>query len=130
MVGPCGLEPQTSTVSKRRDYVLRITYKGLGTPVARGRTAKTRVLQVKLQVKKSISPHLTLSAYPASSTTKPYSDKARCNNVHVSSEIGYAGFSCRAGMNSPGANRGSLEKYQPKFVRIRAVSGSVRSSCL
>jgi hypothetical protein len=22
MVGPCGLEPQTSTVSKRRDYVL------------------------------------------------------------------------------------------------------------
>jgi hypothetical protein len=30
MVGPCGLEPQTSTVSKRRDYVLPITYNASG----------------------------------------------------------------------------------------------------
>jgi hypothetical protein len=29
MVGPCGLEPQTSTVSKRRHYVLAMTLKAL-----------------------------------------------------------------------------------------------------
>jgi hypothetical protein len=31
MVGPWGLEPQTSTVSKRRDYVLPTTSRALGT---------------------------------------------------------------------------------------------------
>ena len=53
MVGPCGLEPQTSTVSKRRDYVLTITYKTLRTPLVRASTAETGSLQVKLQVKNS-----------------------------------------------------------------------------
>ena len=52
MVGPCGLEPQTSTVSKRRDYVLPITYKALETALVRASTAKPNFLQVKLQVKK------------------------------------------------------------------------------
>ena len=30
MVGPCGLEPQTSTVSTRRLQVLTTTYKAVG----------------------------------------------------------------------------------------------------
>ena len=51
MVGPCGLEPQTSTVSKRRDYVLPTTYNALRTALARTSTAKTDSLQLKLQVK-------------------------------------------------------------------------------
>jgi hypothetical protein len=52
MVGPFGLEPQTSTVSKRRDYVLTTTYNALGAAQVRVSTAKTELLQVKLQVKK------------------------------------------------------------------------------
>ena len=51
MVGPCGLEPQTSTVSKPRDYVFSNTYKALGTALVRASTAKTEVLQVKSQVR-------------------------------------------------------------------------------
>ena len=51
MVGPCGLEPQTSTVSKLRHYVLPITYNTLGTALERASTAKTKDLQVKLQVR-------------------------------------------------------------------------------
>ena len=51
MVGPCGLEPQTSTVSKRRDYVLTTTYNALRTALVPASTAKTESLQVKLQVK-------------------------------------------------------------------------------
>jgi hypothetical protein len=51
MVGPCGLEPQTSTVSKRRDYVLPITYNAEETALVRASTAKTESLQVKLQVR-------------------------------------------------------------------------------
>jgi len=57
VVGPCGLEPQTSTVSKRRDYVLRITYKPLRTALARAITDKTEYIQVKLQVKKYSREH-------------------------------------------------------------------------
>jgi hypothetical protein len=53
MVGPCGLEPQTSTVSKRRHYVLTITYKALRTALVHANTAKTDFLQVKLQVRKN-----------------------------------------------------------------------------
>jgi hypothetical protein len=52
MVGPRGLEPQTSTVSKRRDYVLPTTYNAEETALVRASTAKTESLQVKLQVKK------------------------------------------------------------------------------
>jgi hypothetical protein len=52
MAGPCGLEPQTSTVSKRRDYVLTTTYNALGAAQVRVSTPKTESLQVKLQVKK------------------------------------------------------------------------------
>jgi hypothetical protein len=53
MVGPCGLEPQTSTVSKRRHYVLTITYKALRTALVRANMAKTKDLQVKLQGRKN-----------------------------------------------------------------------------
>ena len=53
MVGPRGLEPQTSTVSKRRHYVLTITYKALRTALVRANTAKNKDLQVKLQVRNS-----------------------------------------------------------------------------
>jgi hypothetical protein len=47
MVGPCGLEPQTSTVSKLRDYVFTITYKAQRAVLVRASTAKTGFLQVK-----------------------------------------------------------------------------------
>jgi hypothetical protein len=57
MVGPCGLEPQTSTVSKRRDYVLPITYNALGTALVRAGTAKMEYLQVKIQVRNFNSSH-------------------------------------------------------------------------
>src|ERR1019366_3286007 len=53
MVGPCGLEPQTSTVSKRRDYVPPITYSPLKAALVRVNTAKMEFLQVKLQVRTS-----------------------------------------------------------------------------
>ena len=46
MVGPWGLEPQTSTVSKRRDQALPTTWKALGTALVRGNTAKPDSLQV------------------------------------------------------------------------------------
>ena len=52
MVGPCGLEPQTSAVSKRCDYVLPITLKAVKVILRRVNTAKTESSQVKLQVKK------------------------------------------------------------------------------
>ena len=53
MVGPWGLEPQTSTVSKRRDQVLPTTWEALGNALARRNTCKPEILQVKLQVRNS-----------------------------------------------------------------------------
>ena len=46
------LEPQTSTVSKGRYYVVPTTWKAFRTPLVRGNAAKPDLLQVKLQVKK------------------------------------------------------------------------------
>ena len=63
MVGPCGLEPQTSTVSKRRHYVLTITYKAPRTALVRANTAKTKDLQVKLQVRNSRSDAARVHQY-------------------------------------------------------------------
>ena len=63
MVGPCGLEPQTSTVSKRRDYVLRITCKALKIGLGRVNMAKTESLQVKLQVKTIVADVCSYSGY-------------------------------------------------------------------
>ena len=51
MVGSWGLEPQTSTVSKRRHYVLPITRETLGSALVRRNTCKPEILLVKLQVK-------------------------------------------------------------------------------
>jgi hypothetical protein len=50
---PWGLEPQTSTVSKGRYYVVPTTWKAFRTPLVRGNAAKPDLLQVKLQVKNS-----------------------------------------------------------------------------
>ena len=55
MVGPWGLEPQTSTVSKLRHYVLPTTYRALDTALVRANTAKTEFLQVKLQVRNPLT---------------------------------------------------------------------------
>ena len=81
MVGPCGLEPQSSTVSKRRDYVLPITYKVLKAALVRVNTAKTEFLQVKLQVRNScrmpwvyimiVAEHLRPAAIKAGVILKP-----------------------------------------------------------
>jgi hypothetical protein len=51
MVGSWELEPQTSTVSKRRHYVLPTTSRAWMAAQVRVRTPKPKLLQVKLQVK-------------------------------------------------------------------------------
>ena len=70
MVGPCGLEPQTSTVSKRRDYVLSNTYKALGTALVRASTAKPELLQVR-NSRSGVAPPLASSG-PLTQTVRNY----------------------------------------------------------
>src|SRR6266851_1990624 len=55
MVGSWGLEPQTSTASKRRDQVLPTTWEALGERLSlvRRNTCKPEILQVKLQMRNS-----------------------------------------------------------------------------
>ena len=57
MVGPCGLEPQTSTVSKGREQTRLVTLKVSEAGEVPVSTAKTKFLQVKLQVKVAPARH-------------------------------------------------------------------------
>jgi len=54
MVGPWGLEPQTSTVSKRLYYARPTTSRPVRSGLVRVSTPKPELLQVKLQVKKFV----------------------------------------------------------------------------
>ena len=58
MVGSWGFEPQTSTVSKRCDYVRPTTWRALGDCLSRV-TAKPELLQVIAVDKFRLGPHET-----------------------------------------------------------------------
>ena len=64
MVGPCGFEPQTSTVSKASGPARPVTQRVSVATEVLATTAKPQVLQVKLQVSNCVRWHASVGLAP------------------------------------------------------------------